>query len=191
MGKQVADDIYLNRARMLRAAGVRNFRLYLLAGCPGEGEGDEREARSFLKRFSGALRGCRVSVNINILVPKAWTPMQFHAMPPERDLDAGLKRLRKICTDLGLTVRTKSVRSAVRQAVLSLGDTRTGRAIIRYAGGGISWKRALAGEGIDPGFLHERRDRDAPLPWDGIDGPVDRALLERRYRRIIGPADNA
>ncbi len=189
LGKRVPSETYMLRARELSDAGVRSFKLYLLVGCPGEADGDVRETQSFLSDFKEAVGGCRVSVNVNAVVPKAWTPMQFYAMPPEEELTSKMERLRRMCRDLGITVRAKSVRSAVRQAVLSLGDAPTGRAVLAYARGGISWKRALVESGVDPGMPHVTRGIDVPLPWDAIAGPVHRKLLERRFRRLVAESD--
>lgn len=189
LGKRVPNETYMLRARELNDAGVRSFKLYLLVGCPGETDGDVRETESFLCAFKEAAGKCRISVNVNVVVPKAWTPMQFYAMPPEEVLTSRMELVRRICRDLGIAVRTKSIRSAIRQTVLSLGDGRTGRAVLRYARGGISWKRALEEAGIDPGMPHVTRGIDDPLPWDAITGPVRRELLERRYRQIVALND--
>jgi radical SAM superfamily enzyme YgiQ (UPF0313 family) len=189
LGKRVPSETYMLRARELSDAGVRSFKLYLLVGCPGETDGDVRETESFLCAFKEAACKCRVSVNVNAVVPKAWTPMQFYAMPPEEVLKSRMELLRRMCRDLGIAVRTKSIRSALRQAVLSLGDARTGRAVLGYTRGGISWKRALEEAGIDPGMPHVTRGIDRPLPWDAITGPVHRELLERRYRQIVALND--
>ena len=187
LGKHVPDETYLRAARALRGAGVRNFKLYLLIGCPGETDRDLDETGVFIRAFSEAARGCRVSVNVNVVVPKAWTPMQFHAMPSERELGERMKRLKRICRGRGIAVRTKSVRSALRQAVLSVGDARAGRAVVRYAEGGTSWKRALEEAGVNPAMPHETRGLDGYLPWDAIAGPVNRKAIEQRYRLLVTP----
>lgn len=187
LGKRVPDETYLRAARALREVGVRNFKLYILVGCPGETDRDLDETGAFIHEFCSAAGGCRVSVNINVVVPKAWTPMQFYAMPAERALEDRMKRLKRICGDRGVTVRTKSVRSALRQAVLSVGDARVGRAVVRCAGGGISWKRALHEAGVDPAMPHTTRGIEASLPWDSIAGPVNRGALEKRYRLLVTP----
>lgn len=186
LGKRVPDETYIRAASALRRAGVRNFKLYLLVGCPGETGRDERETETFLREFGDAA-GRSVSVNVNVVIPKAWTPMQFYAMPAERSLEESMRRLKKVCGGRGLAIRTKSVRSAVRQALFSMGDERVGRAIVRYAEGGISWKRALETGGVDYAMPHETRGIGTSLPWDTITGPVNREALERRYRQLVAP----
>lgn len=187
LGKRVPNETYLRAARALRRVGVVNFKLYLLVGCPGETERDERETDRFLGAFVEAAAGGRVSVNANIVIPKAWTPMQFYAMPAQRRLEERMGRLQRMGRARGIAVRAKSVRSALRQAVLSVGDERVGRAIVRLAGGGISWKRALEKAGVDHTMPHVARGIGTPLPWDAIAGPINRDLLERRYGRLMTP----
>jgi radical SAM superfamily enzyme YgiQ (UPF0313 family) len=184
MGKKVTDDRFFHAAAALRSAGVRNFSLYLLVGFPGEGEETMRETKHFLEGFRLALDGRQFSVHVNVVVPKAWTPLQFLPMPHRSDLDNRLRGVAKIARDLGLAVRVKSVRSALRQAALSIGDERVGNGVVRFVSGGVSWKRALEYEGLEEGFVHLPRGLETPVPWDAIQGPVDRALLLRRYRRI-------
>ena len=185
LGKRVEDGIYLDSVRMLAEAGIRRIQLYLLAGCPGEGAGTAGETRRFLKRVRENARRCRVSLHVNPLVPKPWTPLQYYGMPPRGELEERLKELRVMGRELGFSVAIKSLRSALRQATISLGDERVGRAIRRFALGGISWGKSLRSAGVDAGYPHEEKGADSPLPWDGIVGPASREGLYARYRRMI------
>lgn len=184
LGKRVPDETYFDAASRLGAAGIRHFNLYLLAGCPGEGPESSAETTRFLKRFKSSIHGRTCSVHVNIVVPKAWTPLQFYPMPAQKELEARLKHVRNRCGDLGLPVKTKTVRSAMRQAVLSLGDEKVGYGIVRHITSGVSWKKAMSSEGVDLSFVHEERGMTGPLPWDIIEGPVTREILAARYKRL-------
>ena len=184
MGKKIPDGIYFDAAARLRQAGVRHFGLYLLVGLPGETRETFQETRSFLQGFARAIGTRRFGVHVNVLVPKPWTPLQFHAMPSERELEERLVAMRHICHGLGISVKTKSVRSALRQAVLSLGDERVGKAIVHLVTRHVSWKKSLAIEGVDTRFPHRRKGIDTVFPWDAIDGPVDRRFLWRRFNHL-------
>lgn len=186
LGKRVPNEVYFHFAAGLRRGGVRNINLYLLVGLPGETHRSMMETKRFLEDFKKALGGKRFSVHCNVVVPKAWTPLQFFAMPEEKKLAGRLESVKRICGDLGLTVKAKSARSAIRQAILSLGDERVGAAITAYAAGGVSWKKALSGAGVDVRFPHEVRGIESSLPWDVFEGPVDRGFLLRRYLSITG-----
>jgi radical SAM superfamily enzyme YgiQ (UPF0313 family) len=185
LGKRVEDGIYLDAVRMLAGAGIRRIGLYLLVGCPGEGIGTIDETRSFLARIKENARRCRLSLHVNPLVPKPWTPLQFYGIPRRGELEKHLSTVRGLGSELGFSVTVKSLRSALRQATISLGDERVGKAIGRFARGRISWGKALRNEGVSAEQVHEERGANSPLPWDGIAGPVTRENLYRRYRRII------
>ena len=185
LGKRVEDRIYLDAVRMLIDAGIRRIGLYMLVGCPGEGIGTIDETRLFLYRIKEIARRGRLSLHVNPLIPKPWTPLQFYGMPGKRKLEIGLSAVRDLCGELGIAVHIKSLRSALRQATISLGDERVGRALCRYAEGRTSWGKALRSEGVTGEYLHEERGESSPFPWDGIVGPFTRESLYKRYRRIV------
>ena len=184
LGKKVPDEVYFHAAARLRAAGVAHFTLYLLSGAPGESEGTAAETKSFMERFRKAIGGRSFSVHVNPLVPKAWTPLQFYAMPDERRLEVLQAGIEKELRRLGLSVQAKSARSAVRQALFSMGDERIGRAIVHHVEAGLSWKKALAEAGVDERFPHERKGPETSFPWDRVAGPVRRGILFRRFEEI-------
>ncbi len=187
LGKRVRNDVYIDAVRNLVKNGIVNIGLYLLIGCPGESEKSIDETRHFLARIKEAASGARVSVHINVLVPKPWTPLQFYAMPVERELVLSLKSILAVCRGLGLKPEAKSVRSSIRQAQLSMGGVLFGQAIIDYCLGGISWKKAIRNNGIDPAYIHVERGTTEPLSWDILHGPFEKKGLLDRYRRITQP----
>ena len=185
LGKRVEDGVYLDAIRMLQSAGIGRIGLYMLVGCPGEGIRTIEETRIFLSRIKGIARRGRISLHVNPIIPKPWTPLQFYGMPEKKELETRLSSIRDLARKLGFAVHTKSLRSALRQATISLGDERVGKALMRYAKGGISWRKALRNEGVMEGHLHEEKGGEGTLPWDAIVGPVTKEHLYRRYRRIV------
>ena len=184
LGKRVPDDVYFHAAAKLREGGVSRFTLYLLSGCPGETESTVVETKAFMERFKVAVGGRSFSVHVNPLVPKAWTPLQFWAMPGERELADRQEKIARALRMLGLAVQTKSVRSAIRQALFSTGDERIGRAIVNHIEGGLSWKKALAEAAVNARFPHETKGPETSFPWDSISGPVSRGTLFKRFEGI-------
>lgn len=191
MGKRVPDEIYFAAASKLRAAGIAHFTLYLLIGCPGEDGSALADTRAFMEHFRKAIGGRGFSVHANVLVPKPWTPLQFYAMPGERDLVARQHELEKMLRKLGLGVQIKSVRSAIRQAIFSMGDELVGNAIVHYVEGGLSWKRALREAGVNESLHHEKKGPETSFPWDGISGPVHRGVLFKRFEAVERGASGA
>ncbi len=190
LGKRVPDEVYFNAAAKLRAAGVSHFTLYLLIGCPGDDDAALAETEVFMERFRKAIGGRGFSVHVNPLVPKPWTPLQFWAMPEEREIAGRQRAVEKMLRRLGLRVQIKSARSALRQALFSTGDERVGRAIVHHIEGGLSWKRALAEAGVNANFPHEKKGPETAFPWEAISGPVRRGTLFKRFEAMErgGPA---
>ncbi len=184
IGKRVPDDTYMLAGDLLAAAGVRNFTLYFLAGALAEEERMVEETKGFLKRFKAVVRGSRISVHLNPLVPKPWTPMQYYAMPRANDLELSIEKIAAVCRELGMRIRRKSTRSALRQALLSTGDSRVGDAIVRMVTDGTSWKKALEMEKVDIDFPHETKGRGTRFAWEAIEGPVSRDTLIDIYERM-------
>ncbi len=191
LGKRVPNELYFNVAARLSEAGVRRFALYLLIGFPGEDLETVTATKGFLEGFRKAIGGRSFSVHCNVLVPKPWTPLQYYAMPGERSLERLQSRMVKMIGSMGLRPRTKSVRSAVRQALLSLGDERIGVAIVLHVAGGLAWKKALAEAGVDEAFPHAEKGPEISFPWDSISGPVQRGVLRKRFEALAGDGSAA
>jgi len=189
LGKRAPDRAYLDATRMLRGAGVSRFTLYMLAGLPGEDARTFAEAERFLSAFSDAAGGARVEVNLNVLVPKPRTPLQFMAMPGRAEIGRSIDSMTASCRSAGVRISAKGQRSSMNQARIALGGEATGRAAVRYAEGGTSWKRALRDEGVDPDFIHSERGTDGILPWEKVFGDRGREALLRRYIALSGRHD--
>ena len=86
LGKNASDEGYLEAARLLRGEGITVFTLYMLAGIPGEDGQAFTDTVRFLRAFAEEAKGARVTVNLNVLVPKPRTPLQFMAMPGRDEL---------------------------------------------------------------------------------------------------------
>jgi radical SAM superfamily enzyme YgiQ (UPF0313 family) len=183
LGKRVSDETYFRAAARLREAGVRRFTLYMLVSSFEDRASDDKTVR-FIERLKLNLRGARVEVHLNQLVPKAWTPLQFYAMPDVPELSAAQGRLERLLRGLGVGVRVKSVRSAVRQALFSTGDERVGRAIVHHVAESFSWNKALVAAGANARFPHEKKGPDSSFPWDAIEGPVRRGFLFKRFEAM-------
>lgn len=186
LGKNSPDDIYLEAARLLRGEGVTGFTLYMLAGMPGEDEGTFTDTERFLSDFAKAAKGARVTVNLNVLVPKPRTPLQFMAMPRRAELALSIDSMKAACRGAGVKISIKGQRSSMNQARIALGSEAVGRAAVRFAAGNTSWKRALKDEMVDPDHIHDERGISDPLPWEKAFGDGNRDALLRRYRSVTG-----
>jgi radical SAM superfamily enzyme YgiQ (UPF0313 family) len=186
IGKSDTDDSYFEAAGRLYEAGVRHFNLYLLAGLPGEGPDDLADTARFLSGFKQAAGGIAPTVHVNIAVPKAWTPLWFNAVPSPGFLERRLASITRICAERGIAVRAKTIRSALRQALLSTAGSEVGRGIASHVIDGLSWNAAMAREGVDVGAIHRRRGIDSLPGALTIEGPVPYETLLRRFERCVG-----
>jgi radical SAM superfamily enzyme YgiQ (UPF0313 family) len=185
LGKQAPDQAYLDAARLLRRSGVSRFTLYMMAGLPGEDSRTFTETERFLSAFAEAAKGARTTVNLNVLVPKPRTPLQFMAMPGRKELESSIDSMKAACMGAGTGISVKGQRSSMNQARIALGGEAVGRAAVRLAEGRTSWKRALKDEGVDPDFIHDERGIAESLPWEEVFEVGGRDGLLKRYRAAI------
>jgi radical SAM superfamily enzyme YgiQ (UPF0313 family) len=184
LGKKVPDEVYFQAARKLHEAGVRRFTLYLLIGWPSNDDAMISNTVTFIEHFKQNINRARLDVHVNPIIPKAWTPFQFLAMPEEQELSAAQRGLEKALGRAGANVSVKSVRSALRQALFSTGDERIGRAIVLHVVDGLSWKKALREAQVNERFPHEEKGPETSFPWDAIEGPVRRGALFKRFEAM-------
>jgi radical SAM superfamily enzyme YgiQ (UPF0313 family) len=191
LGKKVHDQAFFNAARLLRGSGVSRFTLYMLAGLPGEDRRTFDESERFLRAFAEAAGGASVTVNLNALVPKPGTPLQFIGMTGQKELGASIESMKGACSAAGVGISVKGTRSSMNQARIALGGRAVGRAAVRFAAGRTSWKKALKDEGVDPGFIHSERGLIGPLPWEDVLFDSGRDALLIRYRAYFSRPDRS
>jgi radical SAM superfamily enzyme YgiQ (UPF0313 family) len=184
LGKNVSDAEYFEACGLLARAGVRKFSLYFMLGAPNEDSNSLGDTRRFLAAFKEAAGGAGVTVHVNTMVPKAGTPLQYLPVRRRDELREALRKIEGICRELGMRTGAKSIRSSLRQAQLSLGDERIGRSVVEYCRGGVSWKRALLDQGVDPDSIHAERKPGERLPWDRFHPPEVLGRLISRYESL-------
>lgn len=173
MGKAITNEQVIATARGLGEAGLRSLRTYFIIGLPGESEADVDAIAELLRDLRAVLpANCRLSATVNAFVPKPRTPLQRASMAPERLLRERAHRL-KHGLPRGVTLRTKSLREARRQAVIARGDWSLGahlagrgslKILLRDADPGIAdLTGAIAPEGAVPwGYLAAHRNGARP-----------------------------
>ncbi|MGC8832842.1 MAG: radical SAM protein [Armatimonadota bacterium] len=192
--KKPLKDEHLHKAIASAAAnGVTGIKLYFMIGLPTETEEDVEAICELCRRImeehsakSGP--GIRtLTVSVSPLVPKPFTPFQWHPMESrdalenkKRILEKGLKGLR------GVKLVVESVRLSELQALLARGDRQLGAVLLDVADSGGSWKSALRRHGIDlEHHLRRERRRGEIFPWDVLDLGLDREMLWREYQLAL------
>jgi len=127
VGKKMTDECVLSTCKRLTQAGIRNIKVYLLYGLPGETSEDLQRAEELLgeiREIQYSIRGVKagkLTVSANPFVPKKGTPFRDERMPSFDELMERRKRLRMAARKLGVGFAGESPRLAKTQAAFSRG----------------------------------------------------------------------
>jgi len=195
-GKRLPDEAFFAAASELVRAGIVSFKLYFLVGLPGTGRDEEIGGiTAFLHVFRERVlaearavgRMGTITAVLSPFVPKPFTPLQWAAMLPEKELRArvdGVAAFARAVPNLRWTAERP--RDAVLQGCLGLADRSVAAEILRGKMGGLY--------GGAPGFgkalaatVHREKKRDEFLPWDMIEGGPPKEALRARYEAFRVP----
>ncbi|MEB3860209.1 MAG: radical SAM protein, partial [Desulfurococcales archaeon] len=168
-------------ARIAFESGIRNVKLYLMTGFPGETREDLEETVSMVREIAliAAKSGGHLRVSLNPLIPKPMTPLQwvgFDAKRVEGILMEASKALRKAGAG---RITLLDARTAAAQVILSRGDERLSKVIALWAmrGGMLGSLKAAAREaGVDLGEYLASWPPSREPPWHSI--------VEDRFARV-------
>jgi len=190
--KPMSDEHLLNAVESALSAGVESIKLYFMIGLPTETAEDVEAipelCRKLVAQFGldeGGTRS-RLIVSVSPLVPKPFTPFQWHPMDPRRVLEQKRRAIERGLKDVRTAkVVVESVRLSEMQALLARGDRRLARTLLAYCSY-RDWGRALRETEVDLDF-HLRRERteDELFPWYVIDLGLDRQMLWREYQLAL------
>jgi radical SAM superfamily enzyme YgiQ (UPF0313 family) len=183
-------------ARAALEAGIRNVKLYLMTGFPGETVEDLEETILMVREIAllAARSGGQVRVSLNPLIPKPMTPLQWVGFNA-REAGERLSRLSKSLRKAGaLRVSVLDAKTAAAQTVLSRGDERLSKVIALWAarGGSLGSLKAAAREaGISLDRYLSDWPPDYTPPWHSVveDRFARPSTLRREleiYMRIVG-----
>jgi radical SAM superfamily enzyme YgiQ (UPF0313 family) len=200
INKNLTEPEILRAAEWLVGAGVQAMKLYFMIGLPTETHEDVAAivelTRKIRARFDGERRVQRLTLSVNPLAPKPWTPFQWESMEDLRSLKGKIDYLRRELAQLpNVSVDVESPREAYYATLLSRGDRRVSRLLLaiheadgdwwhvlqqqrRAARDGAVVAGATVAGGIDPDFYVHRASRyDEILPWDFIDHALHKRFL--------------
>jgi len=182
VNKKLATEEIVAAAVNAKAGGLSALKLYGMAGIPGEMPEDLETTAALMVQLKQAAPGLRLTLGCSTFVPKAHTPFQWYGVDPQAD--KRLKLLQKRLRPQGIDFRPESYNWSIIQAMISRGDRRLTPLLLqaREFGDSLgSYKRAfkaLKGE-LPPleFYVHEHWQRDQPLPWDHLQGPLPKPTL--------------
>ena len=173
------------------AAGIPNYRLYLMIGLPFETAEDIEAIIDLAGRLKDYMeeRGAKgtLTLSINPFIPKPFTPFQWLPMAPMKTVEQDLKKIRQaLRVRKNIDVIAESPKEAYIQGVLSRGDRRVAQVLYdaHKAGGSKAFKRAMKLSGLAPEFyLYRERPETELFPWDRLDMGLHRGYLYEELKR--------
>ena len=169
-------------------AGIKNFRLYFMIGLPFETQEDIEaiiDLSSRMYRIIEQLNGS-LTLSINPLIPKPFTPFQWVEMTSKKILEerlksikTGLKKFRRI------EIINESLRESFIQAILSRGDRKLSKVLARAneLGGSKFFLQSMKSENLDEADYLRERSFDEKLPWDHLDMGFSKSYLKLEFER--------
>jgi len=203
INKPTTDDDLLAAAETAFAHGWTNVKLYFMVGLPTETLEDVRgiiDLAAAVKEAGRRRHGGRaqVKVSTSIFVPKPHTPFQWVGQMNASDIEERHEFLRRGLKRLGIAFSWNDTRQSLLEAMLSRGDRRLGKVVLRAWQLGArfdawneltdfaAWQTALSEAGLDASFYANRqRDEFETLPWSHIDAGVSEAFLRGEWRKAL------
>ncbi|CUH97454.1 hypothetical protein P22_3584 [Propionispora sp. 2/2-37] len=191
-------------------AGWSTVKLYFMIGLPTETEEDIRGIAELAKRVAAwykeikGRRGARVTVSVSSFVPKPHTPFQWYGQNSIAEIEEKQELLRSLFKQSGVSFSWHDAKTSFLEGVLSRGDRRLGKVILRAWQQGAKfdgwsehfkfdvWMDAFSRKKVDPGF-YARRERSAHeiLPWEHLHSGVFKEFLLQEYNQAIAEAHTA
>lgn len=177
INKGIEEQHLFNAIDLGIAAGIRNFRLYIMVGLPFEEKGDVEAIADLAGRLKDYMeaKGAKgtLTLSINPFIPKPFTPFQWEPMADKKYVEWALKYLaQSLRKRKNVIVNVESPKEAYIQGVLARGDRRVGKALLKAAnlGGAKAFKRALKEQNLQfANYLYRKRDFSEIFPWDILD----------------------
>jgi len=190
INKGIGREDILKSAAIASEFDLSNLKLYFIIGLPFEEKEDVQEIASLIKEvskiyFKEKRKGKKITLSVNPFVPKANTPFQWFPMNREAELVTKLKIISEGIRNLkGVHMEKKSIRQAILQGILSMGNRRVGEGLLYHLNEGLPFAKAWEKAGIDvDSFIFEQKDLGTFFPWDIIETKVRKDLLIREYKK--------
>ena len=147
INKGIEEQHLFNAIDLGIAAGIRNFRLYIMVGLPFEEKGDVEAIADLAGRLKDYMeaKGAKgtLTLSVNPFIPKPFTPFQWEPMADKKYVEWALKYLaQSLRKRKNVIVNVESPKEAYIQGVLARGDRRVCKALLKAAnlGGAKAFK---------------------------------------------------
>jgi len=191
--KDLTQKDILDAVKILAANRIQNIKLYFLIGLPFETAADidavvaltRKIHHTYLATAKNEKTLKRITLSINPFIPKPFTPFQWSAYAPVRELK---QKIRKISNSFKKERKIRIIADLPKwgyiQTLLSRGDRRVGKILLAAHHHNGNWTRALQETDINPDFyVYREKQPDEVLPWDFIELQTNRKKLWEEYCR--------
>ena len=201
--KNISREDILKSAQIAAEAFIDNLKLYFMIGLPFEEKEDiegiidliHQIHKIYIKPLSSThtdnfTKGVvshkiKIILSINPFVPKPHTPFQWSAMNSEKELKTKMKRIETKVKNLkGVHLEKKSIRQAILQGILSVGNRRVGEGLFYHIQENLTLHQSWRKAGVDvDSIIFKEKDFSSPLPWDIVDSGIDKSFLIKQFEK--------
>ncbi|HOJ52492.1 MAG TPA: TIGR03960 family B12-binding radical SAM protein [Syntrophales bacterium] len=184
------DADLLTTVKRVFDAGWRAVKLYFMIGLPGETVEDLYGIADLVTQVLMQTRqGGQITVSVSTFVPKAHTPFQWEAQIGLEETREKQELLKSLLRHRRLEFRWHDARMSLLEGLLSRGDAEMGKLVERAFVKGCRfdgwadmlrydlWQEAIGEFGLDVEEKMSKRHPSGTLPWDFIDGGLDKGFL--------------
>jgi radical SAM superfamily enzyme YgiQ (UPF0313 family) len=185
VNKHFTNEDIVKSAELSLKFGIRKLKLYFMVGLPAEKDEDVKAVGELGRAVREVFPRGKVTVGINPLVPKPWTPFQWASFPRLEDIERKYRIVKdEVKGEGGIELALSSPRLFHIQALLSRGSRRVSRFLELTLQEKGSYARALRKWELDPDFYtYRERHADEIFPWDFIDHGISKKFLRKEYEK--------
>ena len=207
INKTVSDRDIRDAYRAALQAGYRSVKLYFMLGLPTETDEDlaaiAETARWGLEVAEEVLgrqesRQVNVTISVSSFTPKAHTPFEFEPAITRDEIIRRQNVIKRAIRDRRITFKSHPSDSSHVESLLSLGDRRVSKAILRAWELGARfdgwndqfdhsiWMRAVQETGIDISwYTHRRKGYGEVFAWDHLSPGISKDWLIDNHQRAL------
>lgn len=185
VNKHFTNEDIVKSAELSLKFGLRKLKLYFMVGLPAEKDEDVKAIGELGRAVRGVFSRGKVTVGVNPLVPKPWTPFQWASFPRLEDVERKYRIVKaEVKGEGGIELALSSPRLFYIQALLSRGSRRVSRFLELTLQEEGSYARALRKWELDPdSYTYRERGADEIFPWDFIDHGISKKFLRKEYEK--------
>jgi len=168
--------------------GLRNIKLYLITGFPGETDEDVQDTLKMSFEIADLIRrrGGVVKVTLNPLMPKPQTPLQWLGFNIE-EVEGKLRYMERELSKAGIDISVFDIDWAIAEVAIGRSGVEMGRVVVEWArrgGGPRTLIRVARSLGVNIQRYLEPWDPEYIPPWHDIieDPHVSVRTLRREFQ---------